>query len=160
MILRLTSSLLGISVTLALLGGCSPSTDPAPAWSHGQTWLTDLSQAQSQAKADNRLVFVNFTGSDWCPGCQRLRRDVLNTSEFAAFAKESLVLVEVDFPKRKPQADTERKANEALAVKHQIEAFPTVLVFDAAGRELSRRVGYRGEGAQEYVAGLRSLKKS
>ena len=163
---RMSSNLLWGSVAVALLSGCSASNPsaaeqaPGQAWSHGQVWLADLAEAQSQAKTENKLVFVNFTGSDWCPGCQNLRASVLNTSEFAAFAKESLVLVEIDFPRRKPQTEAERKANETLAAKHRIEAFPTVLVFDAGGRELSRQVGYRGLDAKEYVAGLRGLKKS
>ena len=28
-------------------------------------WLTDLPKAQAQAKAENKMVFLNFTGSDW-----------------------------------------------------------------------------------------------
>ena len=28
-------------------------------------WLTDLSKAKAQAKADKKLVLINFTGSDW-----------------------------------------------------------------------------------------------
>lgn len=28
-------------------------------------WLTDLPKAQAQARAEGKLVFVNFTGSDW-----------------------------------------------------------------------------------------------
>lgn len=164
--MRLSLSLVWGSSALALLSGCSSGNPPArelaaePAWSHGQIWLDDLTQAQSQAKTGNKLIFVNFTGSDWCPGCQNLRSSVLDTVEFARFAKDSLVLVEIDFPRRKPQAEAECQANEALAVKHQIEAFPTVLVFDAEGRELKRQVGYRGEETKEYVAGLRDLKKS
>jgi hypothetical protein len=28
-------------------------------------WLTDLAQAKAKAKQENKVVLMNFTGSDW-----------------------------------------------------------------------------------------------
>ena len=67
-------------------------------------WSTDLARAQARAKAEGKAVLLNFTGSDWCGWCIKLRRDVFLKPDFEAYARTNLVLVEVDFPKRKPLA--------------------------------------------------------
>src|SRR5215467_7147839 len=91
-------------------------------------WLTDLSKAQTQAKAEKKLVLMDFNGSDWCPPCKALRKNVLNSQTFQNFAKANLVLVDVDFPHGKQQTEELKKANEALAKKFGVEAFPTIIV--------------------------------
>src|SRR6266567_1513401 len=62
-------------------------------------WLTDLSKAQAQAKRDNKLVLMDFNGSDWCPPCKALRKNVLSSDEFVTYARTNLILVDVDFPR-------------------------------------------------------------
>src|SRR5437667_5690546 len=84
-------------------------------------WLTDLAKAQAQAKKENKLVMLDFTGSDWCGWCIKLNKDVFSTQEFADYAKKNLVLVEVDFPKRKTLSADQKKANQALAEKYKIQ---------------------------------------
>src|SRR5947209_4080600 len=71
-------------------------------------WLTDLPKAQAKAKAENKMLLMDFAGSDWCPPCMALKKKVFSSSEFEAFAKTSLVLVDVDFPRRK-QLDPKQK---------------------------------------------------
>ena len=63
-------------------------------------WLTDLPKALDKAKAENKMVLMDFTGSDWCPPCKALHKTVLTSPEFEAYAQTNLVLVEVDFPNR------------------------------------------------------------
>jgi thiol-disulfide isomerase/thioredoxin len=121
-------------------------------------WLTDLPKAQAQATKENKLVFVDFNGSDWCMPCMELRK-VLSTPEFANYAKTNLILVDIDFPKRKPQSEALKKANEALSEKYKVEAFPTTIVLSGSGRELSRDVGFDGKSAKELIADLEKLKK-
>ena len=122
-------------------------------------WLTDLTKAQAQAKAEKKLVLVDFTGSDWCPPCKALHKNVFSAKEFTDYAKTNLVLVEVDFPRRKEQPAELKKANRALAEKYNIESFPTVLVFDSNGKQLDRKEGYGGTSAKDFVASLQKLKK-
>jgi protein disulfide-isomerase len=122
-------------------------------------WLTDLPKAQAQAKSENKLVYIDFNGSDWCPPCKQLRA-VLNSSKaFAGFAKTNLVLVDIDFPQRKKQDEDVKKANAALSEKYNIEGFPTVIVLDGDGKELKRDVGFGGQSADELIAALEKLKK-
>lgn len=121
-------------------------------------WLTDLAKAQAKAKAEKKMVLVDFTGSDWCPPCKALYKNVLTSKEFSAFAKDNLVLVEIDFPHNKKQSDEQKKANRELKKKYDVEGYPTVIVFDSEGKELSKKVGYDDETAKEYVAELKKLK--
>src|SRR5438876_9375189 len=99
-------------------------------------WLTDLSKAQWQAKAENKLVLMDFNGSDWCPPCKQLKKNVLSTSEFEKFAKDHLVLVDVDFPRSKEQPKALKDANEKLQQKFNIEGYPTIIVLDGDGKQL------------------------
>jgi thioredoxin-related protein len=122
-------------------------------------WLTDLTQAKSLAKAGNKLVLMDFTGSDWCPPCKQLKKNVFSSEEFATFAKASLVLVEVDFPRAKKQSAELKKANQALSEKFAIEAYPTVIVLSPEGKQLSKDTGYGGTSAKDFVAKLEKFTK-
>ncbi len=122
-------------------------------------WLTDLAKAQEKAKAEKKLVLIDFTGSDWCPPCKNLHKTVLVSPEFTQFAKDSLVLVEIDFPNSKPQSAELKAANKELAKKFGITGYPTVVVLDGSGKEVFKKVGYGGTPAKEYVADLAKLKK-
>ena len=125
----------------------------------GEGWLTNLEKAQEQAKKEGKLVFLEFTGSDWCGPCIALKKKVLGTEEFAAFAKDNLVLVEIDFPIRKPLDPAQKKYNDDLAKKYKLEGVPMVLVFDGGGKELSKDVGFSGDSVAQYIAKLKKLKK-
>src|SRR5215831_6755844 len=90
-------------------------------------WLTDLSKAQSQAKNEKKWVLMDFNGSDWCPPCKALRKNVLSSPEFIQYAKTNLVLVDVDFPKFTPQSEEQKKANERLSEHYKVEGLPTIV---------------------------------
>jgi thioredoxin-related protein len=122
-------------------------------------WLTDLPKAQAQAKKENKLVLMDFNGSDWCPPCKALRENVLSSEAFLEFARKNLVLVDVDFPRQKKQREEVRKANEALSDKFGISVFPTVIVLSSDGKELKRTEGYGGESTKTFIAELEKLKK-
>jgi protein disulfide-isomerase len=123
-------------------------------------WMTDLAKAQEKAKAEKKLVLVDFTGSDWCPPCKALHKNVFSSAEFAEFAKKNLVLVEVDFPRKKEQSEQMKKANRELAKKHEIDGYPTVIVFDSNGKQLDKKVGYSGKNAKDYIAELQKIKET
>jgi thioredoxin-related protein len=122
-------------------------------------WLTDLAKAKSQAKAEHKLVLMDFNGSDWCPPCKALRKNVFSAPEFIEYAKKHLVLVDVDFPHHKKLAKAQEDANEALAQKFGVEGFPTVVVLDSNGKQLKKDTGYSDESAKEYIADLEKLQK-
>src|SRR5258705_9879855 len=93
-------------------------------------WMTDFPKAQAKAKAENKLVLLDFTGSDWCPPCKALHKNVLTSKEFQDFAKEKLVLVELDFPRQKSQSAELKKANRELQAKFSVDGYPTIIVID------------------------------
>jgi protein disulfide-isomerase len=122
-------------------------------------WITDLPKAQAQAKAEKKMVLMDFNGSDWCPPCKALRKNVLNSPAFLEFAKDNLVLVDLDFPTHKQQAEELKKSNRALSDKYHIEGYPTVIVLSGDGKELKKIVGYdEGKSAKDFIAELQKLK--
>jgi len=122
-------------------------------------WLTDLAKAQAKAKTENKMVLMDFNGSDWCPPCKALRKNVLSTKEFEDYAKKNLVLVDVDFPRGKELPADQKKANEALSEKYGIEGLPTVIVLSSDGKQLKKKVGYSGQETKDFIAELEKLKK-
>jgi thioredoxin-related protein len=121
------------------------------------SWLTDLSKAQSAAKQDNKLVLMDFTGSDWCPPCKALHKNVLTSKEFEEFAKDKLVLVLVDFPNQKQLPAEQKKANDALLKKYSVGSFPTIIILDSAGKQLGLLEGYRGESPKDFIAKVKEI---
>ena len=123
------------------------------------TWLTDLPKAEAQAKADHKIVLVDFTGSDWCNWCIKFRKEVLDTPEFQEYAGKNVVLVELDFPQKKAQPDDLKAANFALWKQYEVKGFPTLLVLDGTGKEIGRQVGYSEGGPKAFIAKLEGYKK-
>ena len=123
---------------------------------HGdEIWGTNLENAITKAKASNKHVFVDFTGSDWCPPCMALHDKVLTQKVFLDYAKDNMELVMLDFPRRKQQSAEQKAYNQGLSKKHNIEGFPTVIVFDGDGKEVHRAVGFSGQAAAGYVVSLK-----
>ena len=120
-------------------------------------WLTDLEAAKKQAAAEKKDILVDFTGSDWCGWCIRLKKEVFDQPEFAEAAKK-FVLVELDFPNKKPQSDEVKAKNRAAQKTYGITGFPTILLMDAQG-EVYARTGYQAGGPEKYVTHLQELSK-
>lgn len=118
-----------------------------------QTWVTNYDQAMKTAKKEGKTVLVNFTGSDWCGWCKKLDREVFNTDEFKAYANENLVLLKLDFPRRKQLPAEEKKQNQALLQKHAVRGFPTIVLLDAKENVL-QRTGYQRGGPEAYIQHL------
>jgi len=119
-------------------------------------WITDFGQAASYAKNSGLPILLYFTGSDWCPPCIRLKDEVFSKQEFKDYAKESLILLELDFPRDKPQSNEMREANATLRDRFKVTGYPTVILMDGNEQEIAR-TGYRPGGATAYIAHLKSL---
>lgn len=139
-----------------LFQGCSRmALEPV---NDGLPWQTDLPKALAQAKAENKMVLLDFTGSDWCGWCIKFGREVFATSEFKEYADKHLVLVQLDYPQDKPQTPELKKANAELKDKYQIEGFPTFVVLNQDGKEIGRQVGYVAGGPKAFIAQLESYR--
>ena len=122
-------------------------------------WHTDLPKAQAEAKAEKKLVMLDFTGSDWCGWCIKLNKEVFSTKEFTEFAKKNLVLVEVDFPRKKQLSAEQKKANQELQSKYQIQGYPTLIVLDADGNKVGE-LGYVAGGPKAWIEKFEKETKS
>ncbi len=135
------------------------SSTPAAAAPRKTDWNPNGEAALKEAAELNLPVLLLFTGSDWCPPCMRLEREVFEKRAFKEFANESLVLQIADFPRRKKLSQSQQRANQALAQKHGIRGYPTMVLLDAKGERVAQ-FGYRGESPEDFVKMLQGhLKK-
>ena len=138
-------------VAALVMFGCTAVNSMADA-----DWSTDYTAALKQAKESGRPVLVDFTGSDWCGWCIKLDKEVFSQQAFKDYAKDNLVLLQLDFPRAKPQTDEVKKQNQELAGKFGIRGYPTIVLVDSEGKELAR-TGYQAGGAEKYVEHLKKL---
>ena len=124
----------------------------------GPEWLTSLPKAEAQAQKDNKLVLLDFTGSDWCVWCKKLEADVLSKPEFERYASTNLVLVQVDFPDHKAQSKELKDANAALQSKYQINGYPTLIALKPDGSMVWKQEGYLQGGPPALIAQLDEAK--
>jgi len=120
--------LASVTVGAAALSSTAFASTPAG-------WSTDLEKAFEKAKAEKKSVLVEFTGSDWCPPCMAMRKNVFSKKEFVDAASKKFILVELDFPNGDKEV---KEKNAPYAEKYKIEGFPTVILFSAEGKEFTR----------------------
>ena len=114
-------------------------------------WETNVTKAMAISTETKKPLLLFFTGSDWCGWCIRLQKEVLKTPEFAAWAKENVVLVELDYPRKAPQTEEIKKQNNELQMAFGIQGFPTIILANAISKE--GKVNFEGIGSTGYVAG-------
>ena len=113
---------------------------------HDNFWLTDFNLGRARAAWEKKPILVLFSGSDWCPPCIRMDRDLLSKGKFQEFAKQELIAVHLDFPNKKPQSDEVKRANAEMSKRFKIDSFPTILVLAPDGAtEVDRIEGYGGD---------------
>lgn len=108
-------------------------------------WGQNLEMALASAKEDNKLVLLNFSGSDWCAPCIQLKKEVFETNEFSAYSEKHLHLVRADFPRLKKNklSDEQTAYNESLAEKYNPQGkFPLTLLLSADGKIVHTWEGY------------------
>jgi protein disulfide-isomerase len=122
-------------------------------------WSSDYPAALKQSAKEGRPVLLDFTGSDWCIWCHRLDAEIFDQPAFREYAKQSLILVEVDFPRRKQLSKELITQNFSLQAEFRVEGYPTIVVVDSTGKELGR-LGYMEGGAKTFVRSLQRLLKT
>lgn len=119
-------------------------------------WLTDFDAARKAAAEKKLPVFALFTGSDWCPWCVKLDKEILSQKAFLDYADKNLILFKADFPRRKKVDPALQKANHALREKYGVKGFPTVVLVNADGSVVGT-IYYEEGGPEKYVASLKKL---
>ncbi len=120
-------------------------------------WSDAYAKAVAKARAEKKMVLLDFTGSDWCGWCIKLDKEVFSKSEFKSYAKDNLVLVEVDFPQGKRLPKKVQEQNEKLKNEHSVRGFPTIVVLNADGQKIGQ-LGYMEGGPKNFIAKLDELK--
>ena len=121
-------------------------------------WETDMDVAKKRAKDEKKPMLLDFTGSDWCGWCMKLKKEVFDTPEFQQYAKEKLVLVEVDFPHSKQLPKEEKEQNEKLAKEYNVGGYPTIILLSSKGTKVGE-TGYQAGGPEKYIEHLKGLLK-
>lgn len=118
-------------------------------------WETDWNKALEKAGKSGQPVLVDFTGSDWCPGCIYLRKNIFDTDAFAKYAGDNnFVLVELDFPRTEGKMPPEQlKFHEELMRRYGISVFPSVLMMEGNGAPYAKIVG-PSRTVEEYLKKL------
>lgn len=122
-------------------------------------WQTDFEAAKKIAKEKDRLILLNFSGSDWCGPCIRLRKEIFDGNAFSQMADSVLVLVNADFPrnKRNQLSKEQQKHNEALADQYNPQGrFPFTLLLTAEGKVVRSWDGFPTDGNQ-FVEQVKTL---
>lgn len=154
---RLYFTLLAFGLLLALArpawAQTTPKRVPGP-------WLISLEEALQQAKASNRPILIEFSGSDWCAPCIKLRQEVFDQPDFLTWASTRLILLREDFP-RLPQnllSPEQTRANEAVKARYNPQGdFPLEVIISPDGKMLANSEGYRSGGPTAYIQLLREL---
>jgi thiol-disulfide isomerase/thioredoxin len=156
-------AILGLSAAaLLMFAGCShgpirEQTDPSLPLTNATP--VDLTSAVAQAKAEGKLVLLDFTGSDWCPPCIELHKEIFSKPEFQSYAQSGLIFLVVDFPSKFRLPAAAGATNELLAQKFNIEGFPTLVALNGDGQEIWRHLGGLDGGPRELQDQLQAARK-
>jgi thioredoxin-related protein len=110
------------------------TTAPKPA-ALGVAWHyaaidADVDAAFARARSENKPVFV-YWGAKWCPPCNQVMATVFNRQDFIERSR-SFVPVYVD---------GDRPGAQRLGARFQVRGYPTMVLFDKNGNELTRLPG-------------------
>lgn len=123
-------------------------------------WETNFETAQKAAKEKNQLILLNFSGSDWCILCIAMHRDYFNSPVFTEMADKNLVMVNVDFPRKKKNeaAADIVKRNEILAEKYNKEgSFPLTLLLNSDGKVIKSWIGKPKISVEQWTQEIKTI---
>jgi thioredoxin-related protein len=123
-------------------------------------WQPDFEKAKQVAAAKHQLILLNFSGSDWCGPCMRMRKEIFENISFSKMADTTLLLVNADFPrKKKNQLDKpSKKQNEALANKYNPAGkFPFTVLVDETGKVVKSWDGLPKENAEQFAKLVKTI---
>ena len=114
-------------------------------------WLESYEEAVQLSKQTGKPILADFTGSNWCPPCMKLKKEIFETPTFKSWAAENVILLELDFPRPNLQADWIKKQNYELSGRYKIISYPTVLILDSEGRK-QEEFGYMRGGPERWIS--------
>ena len=148
---KFPTALLLIATAIVALGANSAKTASA----EGKEWTVSFEEAKKLAKEQGKDIYMEFTGSDWCPPCKALHKNVLSQEAFLKEAPKNFILLKLDNPRDKSKQSEEEQAQyKKLAAEYKVSGVPSVFLADAEGQPYVKMVGYGGQDADAYVKQL------
>ena len=123
-------------------------------------WNSGFEKATQVAKEQHKLILLNFSGSDWCGPCMRMRKEIFESAAFSVLADSALILINADFPRNKKNqlAANLKKENEALADKYNPGGvFPFTVLLDPEGNVLQSWEGLPKENTTDFTLQLKVI---
>lgn len=123
-------------------------------------WLVNFDQARTQAHDQQKFILLNFSGSDWCAPCIKLKKEIFEKEEFLNYAADHLVLLRADFPRQKKNqlAADQVKHNEMLAEKYNPQGkFPYTLLLKSDGTVVHTWDGFQSVTPEQFVQQVRQF---
>lgn len=117
-------------------------------------WENSLESAMKIAQTEHKHILLNFSGSDWCGPCIRLRKEIFDSPEFLKLADEKLVLMNADFPRKTKNqlSKTQQDLNDQLAEKYNPKGyFPFTVLLNADGTVIKVWEGFPKPGAEVFI---------
>ena len=122
-------------------------------------WHYNLEEAKNIAQKEHKYILLNFSGSDWCGPCIRMRKELFESAVFKEMADTELILVNADFPRNKKNQPSaaQQKINDAMADKYNSQGkFPYTLLLDSGGNVLQTWEGLPEESAESFTVEVRN----
>ena len=127
---------------------------------HYEGWVRSFAEAKELAAKEGKSILMEFTGSDWCPPCKALHKNVLGTDAFKNEITKDFILLVLDNPRDKTLVtDAEQEQYKKLSAQYKVTGVPTVFLADAEGKPYHKQVGYSGDPADKWVANARGKVK-
>jgi thiol:disulfide interchange protein len=130
----------------------NPTSTPEVYTAENPGWLVNVDEAYAISKKTGKPILANFTGSDWCGWCKRLTASVFSQDAFKQWAEKNVVLLELDFPRRKTLPQNIQMQNQNLAQAFQVGGYPTVWVFNLSKDEKVNQYSIEALGKTGYTA--------
>ena len=129
------------------------TAQPAPNKAGELNWLTDLSKARELSDATKKPIFGFFTGSDWCGWCHKLEANVFDKEAFITWANKNVILLELDFPRRKKLSAELTQQNQGLQQAFQVRGYPTIWIFYVTEDPKTKGLNINALGSLGYPSG-------
>lgn len=114
---------------------------------------TILQKAEATAVSQHKYILLNFSGSDWCIPCIKMKKTIFDTDTFRQYAASNLVWLNADFPRSKKNLSKSTiSQNEQLAELYNKQgAFPFTLLLDEKGSVVKTWDGFPNISPGEFI---------
>lgn len=129
-------------------------------------WEVDVNIAYEKSKKTGKPILANFTGSDWCGWCIKLKNEVFVKPEFKAWSKKNVILLELDFPRNKQIPEEIKQQNYGMQQAFGVRGYPTIWVFNLSKNDEGQfsidaigKSGYVAGGPSKFQEGIDAMIK-